>query len=88
MMPRTERDYMRPSVGRVVHFVMANGRHRPGLISGVVSNDPIPTARVHLTVFPVRSEDFPVGTPFEVENVVRDEGVAPKLGTWHEPERV
>lgn len=78
---------MRPSVGRIVHYVMLNGIHRPAIISGVTPDTPIASAVVHLHVMPVRSEDFPIAGAFDVENVRRDE-TGHERGTWHEPERV
>jgi len=73
---------MKPSIGRIVHFVMSDGKHRPAIIVEVVTDE-----AVNLTVFPdgydlARSDDPTVWHPM----VMQDE-TATKRRTWHWPER-
>lgn len=72
------------SVGRIVHYVMQDGQHRPAI---VVRLWPSPTADpvVNLQVFTDGDNDH-------LENVVWRTSVLhsadPKPGTWHWPEKV
>jgi hypothetical protein len=65
-----------PSIGRVVHFVLASGKHCPALITEVNWHDGHDQS---LTIFPPQSEPF-----WDVVSYSED----PKRGTWHWPEYV
>ena len=66
-----------PSIGRVVHYVLATGAHRPALILDVTDD-----GGVSLSVFAFSAE----GGPGEYRNVAHDEDAAPL--SWHWPEFV
>lgn len=68
-----------PSIGRVVHFVLAEHMHRPALI--LYPHDPVEDGKVTLYVF----VSFEEGMPFSRQWVAHDEGYAEH--TWHWPER-
>ena len=81
----------RPSPGRIVHYVLSNGRstgeHRPGMIVRVWSD-----TYVQLQVFTDSANDFRSDQQgydglFWATSVAHDEDEK-KPGTWHWPERV
>lgn len=89
-----------PSVGRIVHFVLPNGEHRPAIITRVWDSEPRPGSLAQLQVFVDGSNDAGQLTPHEALSVAGPypttvwrtsvhqdwENLAP--GTWHAPERV
>lgn len=71
---------MKPSIGRIVHYVDEGGDCMAAMIVGVNSSSP---TAVNLTVF------GPL--PGQVQarrSVLKDDMVAGVSGTWHWPERV
>lgn len=80
----------RPSVGRIVHFVLNQGRnvgeHRPAIIVRVWDAMPHPGSAVQLQVFTDQGNDDLPGT-FWATSVTQDPtGTRPH--SWHWPEHV
>ncbi len=81
---------MKPSVGRIVHYVLSSGtnkgEHRPALVVRVWSD-----VCVQLQVFTDATNDFPTGIGsnglFWATSVLIDE-TDKKENTWHWPEKV
>lgn len=69
---------MKPSIGRIVHFVVADGLHRPAMIVSAFDGDV-----VDLHVFKDPGRDV------TVSNFQRSVRLDPKFswGSWHWPER-
>jgi hypothetical protein len=68
-----------PTIGRTVHYVLPNGKHRPAIISEVNPDT------VNLVVFAGAPDDFDqIGIVSSLVEGV-EEGTEP--GTWHWPER-
>lgn len=84
---------MIPSIGRIVHFVLPNGEHRPAIIVRVSEEKPTENSVVQLQVFTDGSND---ASQHQRENSlgllwrtsVRQDNEAKLPGTWHEAERV
>lgn len=85
----------KPSIGRIVHFVLGNGQHRPAIITRVWEDDspgsyPPEDEVVNMTIFPDGSNDVPAGSSFTLTawgtSVHHDESCKPR--TWHWPEPV
>lgn len=80
---------MKPTVGRIVHYVLPQGRnageHRPGIIVKVWSD-----TTVQLQVFTdsdkAGSNNDMIANPLWATSVTVDEA-GEKSGTWHWPER-
>ena len=78
-----------PSIGRVVHYVLPDGRypgeHRPAFIVKIWG----PTS-VNLIVFVDGTNDYPAGgaSPRWATSVQLDASETPAPGTWHWPEYV
>jgi len=68
---------MKPAIGRIVHYVVASGSHRPAI---VIQLDDL---AIDLHVFVDPTNDGLI--PFQC-GVSHDE-MYKKLGTWHWPER-
>lgn len=71
---------MNPTIGRIVHYILDDGQHRPAIIVRVWED-----GRVQLQVFTDGSND---GAPFASGIVWRTsvhEGT--ESGSWHWPER-
>lgn len=66
---------MKPSIGRIVHYVGGVGRHYPAIITGVDPGDQTLSLEV-----------FGGFTPKIVTSVTPDESGA--IATWHWPEKV
>ena len=82
---------MKPSVGRIVHYVLPSGQvgaHRPAIVVHVWpggSGNPYPDGEtVQLQVFMDGSNDWYFTSIHWATSVTHDEGKAP--GTWHWPE--
>lgn len=76
-----------PSIGRIVHFILPTGEHRPAIIVKVWDRAPHESTPVNLQV-------FTDGENEALPNVMHRCGAyqAPanqgQVGTWHESERV
>jgi hypothetical protein len=75
-----------PTIGRIVHIILENGLHAPGIVTRVVDE-----SRIHLDLF---LGGVPAAPPMILQEGVpyRDPGerVHPKARyklTWHWPER-
>lgn len=81
-----------PSIGRTVHFVLANGQHRPAVIVRVFDEPPTPTSVANLQVFLDGSNDAPAREPGASDLLwrtsVHQDAAEMKPGTWHSPELV
>jgi hypothetical protein len=81
---------MKPTIGRIVHFVLPNGQHRPGIVvHNWPGNDP-PGGLVQLQVFTDsdadgRYNDQLPAVSWRTSIKQDEETMAP--GTWHWPER-
>ena len=85
-------DTQKPTIGRIVHYVLPNGRnrgeHRPAIIVKVWSDNP--GGAVQLQVFTdsdaqgLSNDEIP--NPSWRTSVMQDES-AQKPGSWHWPER-
>ncbi len=76
---------MIPSLGRIVHFILPDGQHRPAIIVRIWDVVPTDKSMVQLQV-------FTDGTNDRLQNVewrksVHQDPAAATPGTWHEPER-
>ncbi|MVN86819.1 hypothetical protein GO986_08590 [Deinococcus sp. HMF7620] len=93
---------MKPSIGRIVHVVLASGAHRPATVVNAFDNDR-PNVAVFLDVtndlghsvhteegadiFPESSAAFVrIGGVAQLDSVPHDEDTKAP-GTWHWPER-
>lgn len=77
---------MIPSVGRIVHFVLQTGEHRPAIIVRVWDKVPTEQTAVQLQVFTDGCND---GLPDVVwKTSVCQDPTGQKLGTFHLPELV
>ena len=94
-MPEVPQVQQRPSVGRVVHYILNEGRnmgqHRPALIVNVWADPPesaTPQTACQLQVFTDSGEDkaFNDGLPQVLWKTSVLQGTAP--GTWPWPEHV
>ena len=72
---------MRPSIGKIVHFVMPNGKHRPAIIEEVWTDN-----CVDLVVF-IGPNDVPqaLTQAWGASSVLYDGTCEPH--SWHWPER-
>ena len=73
----------KPTVGRIVHFVLDNGAHRPAVITSTNGGT------VNLQIFPDAMNDHlvaPVDRPYWENAVIQDE-TSKAQHTWHWPER-
>jgi hypothetical protein len=81
-----------PSIGRTVHFVLANGQHRPAIIVRVFGEPPTPTSVANLQIFRDGSNDVPSRAPGEGDMLwrtsVHQDAETMQPGTWHSPEVV
>lgn len=60
--------------GRIVHYVMPNGEHRPAIVTKVWDRDPVGTSGcANLNVFTDYSNDIPYTQP-EIDTMVRGFG--------------
>lgn len=76
----------KPSIGRIVHYVLDSGRHLPAIITDVQNNGK-ESSSVNLYIF--WDANVPKRYDLErgaVECQYNDTGVQPQ--TWHWPERV
>ena len=80
------------TIGRVVHFVLGSGAHRPAIVVNAGEGELPGIQLVNLTVFLDLLNDKGVKCPImgggptiSVGSVPGDE--SGKLGTWHWPER-
>jgi hypothetical protein len=69
-----------PSIGRIVHYVVSSGVHRPAIIIDMVGGS---APSINLQVFSDPTDDDII--PFQ-RAVLYDETNKPR--TWHWPERV
>jgi hypothetical protein len=69
---------MKPSVGRIVHYVTAKLSHRPAIVTHVWED-----GTCSLRIFTVQSLDWMA--PFDLDKV--PEGPPAMVGAWHWPER-
>jgi hypothetical protein len=80
-----------PSIGRIVHFVLSNGFHRPAVLSGIHPQrfDSPASHDVELHVFTRPGDPWDGGRTWQLMNYAHraafDERGDP--GTWHWPER-
>lgn len=81
---------MKPSIGRIVHYVLTQGpnkgAHRPAIIVHVWPD----SEDVGLQIFTNSDTDGIHGDehwPIEWEPVVSKDETAERVGTWHWPER-
>ena len=74
---------MKSSIGRIVHYVLPNGQHRPAIIVNCWPG----SDRVNLTVFPDLANDHGTNRVESAASARLDESTAPEPGTWHWPER-
>jgi hypothetical protein len=72
-----------PSIGRIVHFVMPSGNHRPAIVVNVTAEG---SSRPTLQIFTDSKNDHPRENIHQAHDVEYDEHGA--FGTWHWPERV
>lgn len=72
-----------PSIGRLVHYVMPNGKHRPAMIVEAWDN----SSHLNLQVFTDGSNDGP-DTPSMLWQTSVEYAESPAPNTWHWPERV
>jgi hypothetical protein len=77
---------MIPSIGRIVHFIMPDGQHRPAIIVRVWDPKATNATLVQLQVFTDSSNDKEPNVIWRTS--VHQDETATKPGTWHEPERV
>jgi hypothetical protein len=81
-----------PSLGRIVHFVLPNGEHRPAIIVRVFDPVPTPASVANLQVFLDGSNDAPARQPGASDLLwrtsVHQDAETMKPGTWHSPEIV
>ena len=77
--------HMIPSIGRIVHFVLPDGQHRPAIIVRVWDDIPTPESLVQLQVFTDGENDGLQNVEWRTS--VQQHALTPKPGTWHEPER-
>jgi hypothetical protein len=76
---------MIPSIGRIVHFVLPSGEHRPAIIVRIWDFVPTASSSVQLQVFTDGSND---GLNYvEWRTSVHQDAETKAPGTWHEPER-
>ena len=74
----------KPTTGRMVHFVMPNGKHRPAIVVEPWGG----LGAVNLQVFPDGSNDGAGVANVEWRTSVKyDNSETPEPGTWHWPER-
>ena len=81
------------SIGRVVHFVLSSGEHRPALVTNCWDNDTAPLGYANiasLTVFLDMANDVlpPNGLPFIFMTSVQHDEDVKASQTWHWPEVV
>lgn len=81
-----------PSIGRIVHFVLPNGQHRPAIIVRVFEEPPTPASVANLQVFLDGSNDAPAREPGASDLLwrtsVHQDAETMKPGTWHTPELI
>jgi len=70
--------------GRIVHFVLPHGEHRPAIIVNAWRNAAYVNGEVNLTVFPDWSNDGLAATEWRTSVPFSEEA---KPNTWHWPER-
>jgi hypothetical protein len=74
---------MKPSIGRIVVYVLNTGRHRPGIVTDIYAS-----GNVNVQLF-LEPEDERSAGPLMygawVQNAPQDE--TKRLETWHWPER-
>ena len=78
---------MKPSVGRIVHYVLKNGQHRPAIVVRNWADEGVYVKEmgVNLYVFTDGVNDRPeYGTAWAPSVMFSD---AKEEGTWHWPER-
>lgn len=80
---------MTPTIGRIVHYVLANGEHRPGII---VRTWPTDDEKVNLQLFVDGSNDCAAEPQANYSTGVIWKTSAPhdeekKPNSWHWPER-
>ena len=75
---------MIPFIGRIVHFVLPNGEHRPAIIVRVWDSASSPESYVNLQVFTDSDNDGLQNTMWRISVRQDVENMAP--GTWHWPE--
>jgi hypothetical protein len=73
-----------PSIGRIVHFVLPSGQHRPAIIVRVWGEKPTEDSLVNLQVFSDGTNDKLKGTEWRTS--VHQAEANKKPGTWHAPE--
>lgn len=70
------------TIGRIVHYVMSNGKHRAAIVTEVLDKE---KGQVHLTVFPIAGETVwnspESGQPGQVRDIYPSDLIEP--GTWH-----
>lgn len=78
------------SIGRVVHYVLKNGTHRPAVVVQVWNSD-CANLKVDLDGYNDKNEDLPCSRidPMTAwATSVCPDSTGEKPGTWHWPERV
>ena len=76
---------MIPSIGRIVHYVISPGQHRPAIIVRVWDEQPTELSCVQLQVFTDGSNDGLQNVEWRTSVHQDATGLTP--ATYHEPER-
>lgn len=78
---------MKPTIGRLVHYVMLSGAHRAAMVVDVDWNTKVLLPNVDLSVFlaPADGLAAAIDKTMWVQNPRFSEGMEPD--TWHWPER-
>lgn len=74
---------IKPSIGRVVHFVLPKGKHVPAIITHVHGDSVTEDSLVNLQVFTDSKKE-----PLQHEAKVKQAWANKQPGTWHAPEQV
>lgn len=81
---------MKPTVGRIVHFVLDSGEHRPAMIVRVWGEGTPYVSSVQLQVFTDSDAEAKYNDklpPVMWRTSVTEDATAERKGSWHWPER-